>query len=425
MSGSESLQNVATLFFGGPDDREALEFSKRLGMYHHENLTIIRFLPTSARRELIGVNFANQEKDVLMAIPHQENDADAVVLTDFYNSAEVPAIFIFGDSTADVGTNNYLKGCKATANNRYYGIDYPCSKPTGRFSNGFNTIDYVVRQLGDLEESPPPYLYLLHNMSYFKSNILRGVNFASGGAGILNRTGSRAFKNVVSLEKQIEQFGTVKRNISELLGEANTETLLANSMYIITVGSNDLFDYFHYDLKNYSAVSLLANLTITYTNHLQKLYSLGARKFGIVSIPPVGCVPAVRVYTGGVCLEQLNELAQLFYIYTSELLRNFTSSSRGVKYSLGNAYRMTINIIDNPLSHGFKNARDACCGVGAFNGEDKCTPKSKLCHKRKHFFFWDWFHPTQYVSYLVANALVRGESKEIVTPINFRQLASL
>ncbi|KAL3525212.1 hypothetical protein ACH5RR_013584 [Cinchona calisaya] len=85
ISGSQSLQHVAALFFGGPDDREALGFSKRLGLHHHINLTIIRFLPKSARRELVGVNFANKEKDILMAIPDQENDADAVVLTDFYN----------------------------------------------------------------------------------------------------------------------------------------------------------------------------------------------------------------------------------------------------------------------------------------------------------------------------------------------------
>lgn len=59
------------------------------------------------------------------------------------SNAEVPAIFIFGDSTADVGTNNYLEGCTATADNPYYGIDYPGSVPTGRFSNGYNTIDLV------------------------------------------------------------------------------------------------------------------------------------------------------------------------------------------------------------------------------------------------------------------------------------------
>lgn len=57
--------------------------------------------------------------------------------------AQVPAIFIFGDSIADVGTNNLLNKTIARANFPYNGIDYPFYKPTGRFSNGFNTADQI------------------------------------------------------------------------------------------------------------------------------------------------------------------------------------------------------------------------------------------------------------------------------------------
>ncbi|CAL5369032.1 unnamed protein product [Camellia sinensis] len=86
-SGSESLQHVSTLFFGGPDDREALGFSRRLVMDHHINLTIIRFLPGSAKDRNVGVNVAHREEEVLMAISDHEteNEADTAVLTEFYN----------------------------------------------------------------------------------------------------------------------------------------------------------------------------------------------------------------------------------------------------------------------------------------------------------------------------------------------------
>lgn len=53
------------------------------------------------------------------------------------------AIYIFGDSTMDVGTNNDLNGSLATANRPYNGIDYPYSVATGRFSNGLNTADLL------------------------------------------------------------------------------------------------------------------------------------------------------------------------------------------------------------------------------------------------------------------------------------------
>lgn len=88
ISGSESLQHIVTLFFGGPDDREALGFSKRLGAHHHINLTVIRFLPSSsARDQNVEVNVAQKEESVLMAISdhEREKEVDNSVLTDFYN----------------------------------------------------------------------------------------------------------------------------------------------------------------------------------------------------------------------------------------------------------------------------------------------------------------------------------------------------
>jgi hypothetical protein len=57
----------------------------------------------------------------------------------------IPAIFVFGDSTVDVGNNNHLQGTRkeGKANFPQYGVDFPTSKPTGRFSNGFNTADQL------------------------------------------------------------------------------------------------------------------------------------------------------------------------------------------------------------------------------------------------------------------------------------------
>lgn len=86
--GSESLQHVVALFFGGPDDREAVGFSKRLGTHHHINLTLVRFLPASKEKEPnVGVNVAHKEEDVLMAISDHEteNEVDNVFMMDFYN----------------------------------------------------------------------------------------------------------------------------------------------------------------------------------------------------------------------------------------------------------------------------------------------------------------------------------------------------
>ncbi|XP_027078758.1 GDSL esterase/lipase At5g33370-like [Coffea arabica] len=273
-------------------------------------------------------------------------DLGLIIAADF-GSAEVPAIFIFGDSTADVGTNNYLKLELTTVIMEL--ITLTRNQLGDSASNGFNTIDLVA-------------IHCMH-----------GVNFASGGSGICRETGSRPFTNVVPLGKQIEQFATVRGNMTELLGEAKTESLLANSLlYIIRVGSNDLLEYVRYDFKNKSfALHRLA-----------------------LSILRINSRPFVKL--------------QLFTRWSEVFAWKCVRHSHGY-------------LLSAILFH-----MKPAAGQEPFNGEDKCTPQSKLCQKRKDFFFWDWYHPTQNVSYLAANKLVYGgEADEYVTPINFNQLASI
>ncbi|KAL3723668.1 hypothetical protein ACJRO7_035782 [Eucalyptus globulus] len=340
---------------------------------------------------------------------------------------DVPPVFIFGDSTFDVGTNNYIPS-GATANFRYYGIDFPHSLPTGRFSNGYNSADLIVRQLG-YEESPPPFLALVLDNSTFQSNILRGVNFASGGAGILDGTGNRTWGEVIPMVQQVQQFATVQGNITWLLGQNESAKFFNSSLFFISVGSNDIFDHYLYDNATVSQPELMAALQSNYTAHLTALYNLGARKFGIVSIPPVGCCPYARLQnlnkTGSPgCLTDMNNYAQAFYATISGLLQNLTSQLQGMIYSLGDAYNMTSTLMDVPLVLGIENIEEACCGSGLLNAAGPCniTQDPKLCPNRYEYLFWDWFHPTQYVAQKAAIALFTGDLR-FVSPMNFSQLA--
>lgn len=85
----------------------------------------------------------------------------------------------------------------------------------------------------------------------------------------------------------------------------------------------------------------------------QKLYKLGARKFGILSVPPIGCLPIERAQNvSGGCMDEMNSLARAFYKSTRSLLQQFSSQFKGVKYSLGNTYQMTMSVILSPPSAG-------------------------------------------------------------------------
>lgn len=56
--------------------------------------------------------------------------------------AKVPALFTFGDSIFDPGNNDFIP-TSVRANNPPYGQDFMGGKPTGRFSNGKLSADFI------------------------------------------------------------------------------------------------------------------------------------------------------------------------------------------------------------------------------------------------------------------------------------------
>ncbi|EOX97537.1 hypothetical protein QUC31_015641 [Theobroma cacao] len=334
-------------------------------------------------------------------------------------NAEVPAIFILGDSTADVGTNNYLPESGIRADFPHNGVDFPFARATGRFSNGLNTADFLAKQF-NFKRSPPSYLSL-NATSAIKRRRFRGINFSSAGSGLLDTTGQTPQKNVVPMGEQVYQFSTVYNDLLAIKGPSETKNLLSKSLFFISIGSNDILGNYH-SSNPMPKEQFIPNLGLVYEQHLRNLISVGARKFGIVSVPPVGCCPSQRLLTANWdCLEELNDQARAFFSMVDTLMRNLSSEFKDMKYSLGNAVEMALDVIDNHLNFNITDVMSACCGNGTLNAESFCTPTANLCSNRRRYFFWDLFHPTQTASRLAAFTLYSGEPR-FVAPINFSQL---
>ncbi|XP_050365488.1 GDSL esterase/lipase At5g37690-like [Argentina anserina] len=352
----------------------------------------------------------------------------------------LPPVFIFGDSTADVGTNNFLPHSMARADFPPNGIDFPGGpNPTGRFSNGLNSADFLARLFG-YKRSPSPFLSFKY--SSLQKKMFNGINFASGGSGLLDITGRTMLtlmkfgtgniplgvsfrnqqKHVISLTDQMHQFSSVKNNLTTLMGVKPTEKYLKGSLIFISIGSNDLFAYYH-SKSSIPKEDFLCSLELAYENHLKTLYDLGARKFGIISVAPIGCCPSQKIFnaTEG-CLEELNEYAIAFHLKLEALLCKLSTEYEDFMYSLGNSYEMTINVIQNPLLFNFTEVESACCGSGKLNAESFCKQGSNLCSDRNQYLFWDRFHPSQAASKLAAITLFSG-GQPFVSPVNFYQLA--
>ncbi|KAL8223960.1 hypothetical protein R6Q57_019435 [Mikania cordata] len=285
---------------------------------------------------------------------------------------------------------------------------------------------YSRSKLMGHKRSPQPYLFLLK--AGLRTKTFRGANFASGGSGLLDVTGKH-LQNVVPMSEQIKQFKTVRNSLMVAKGRQAAKKIVSKSVFAISVGSNDIFGYF----QNQSTVVptvFIGSLMEAYECHIESLYKLGARKLGIISVPPVGCCPSQRIHNvrgsgsgSGGCLEIENTFARAFYSSLDALLKKLSCKLTGMKYSLGNSYEMMMNVINHPQLFNFTYVDRACCGEGWLRGEKSCTPKAKLCSNRDNYLFWDLFHPTQYASMLAAISLYNG-GPQYVTPINFAQLAA-
>ncbi|CAN6162662.1 unnamed protein product [Urochloa humidicola] len=340
---------------------------------------------------------------------------------------QVPAMYVFGDSTLDVGNNNYLPGKDVPrADKPFYGIDLPGSgKPTGRFSNGYNTADFVAKSLG-FDKSPLAYFVLKAHDKLIPSAIARGVSYASAGSGILDST--NAGKNV-PLSQQVRLFESTKAEMEAKVGPQAVSELLARSFFLVGTGSNDLFGFSTAQAKqNRTATqsdvaafygSLLSNYSATIT----ELYKLGARKFGLINVGPVGCVPRVRVLNvTGACADGLNQLAAGFNAALKNLLAQKQQQLPGLAYSIADSFGLTQGALANPMALGFVSSDSACCGSGRLGAQGECTPTATLCPNRDTYIFWDSVHPGQRPAMIGAKAYYDGPA-QYTTPINFKQLA--
>ncbi|GJM97406.1 hypothetical protein PR202_ga14330 [Eleusine coracana subsp. coracana] len=337
----------------------------------------------------------------------------------------VPAMYVFGDSTLDVGNNNHLPGKDVPrADKPYYGINLPGSgKPTGRFSNGYNVADFVAKTLG-FDKSPLAYLVLKARDYLIPSAITRGVSYASAGAGILDSTNAG---NNIPLSQQVRYFQETKAEMESKVGPHVVGDLLSKSFFLLGVGSNDLFAFStalarqNRTATQADVAAFVSSLVSNYSTTITALHKLGARKFGIINVGPVGCVPRVRVLSPtGNCSDGLNQIAGGFDGALKSMLAGIAAKLPGMAYSLADSFGLST--ATDPVAAGFVNGDSACCGGGRLGAEADCLPNATLCANPDRYLFWDRVHPSQRTAMISAQTFYNGPA-QFTTPISFQQLA--
>ncbi|KAL4191903.1 hypothetical protein AMTRI_Chr06g169590 [Amborella trichopoda] len=312
--------------------------------------------------------------------------------------------FIFGDSLVDAGTNNYINTSKNhQANFLPYGENSFFAKPTGRFSDGRISPDFIAK----LANLPliPPYLEPGANHSF-------GANFASAGAGALQTTNQG---QVVDMDTQIEQYINLTGRLRRNLGDSKANQVLSNAVYYISAGLND-YKVFVMDYEaqlSHCKEEYVRIVTSNLIRQILELYKRGARKFVFPSLKPLGCTPGMRSHTGGRCLAAASHFVVYHNNALEDLLISLANTLSAFQYIFFDHHEFLNPMMQKPDMHGFDSGDDACCGSGQNQGEYTCGGKSnattyELCQDASTFVWFDSFHYTERIHRLAAYSMWDG-----------------
>ncbi|CAN1225197.1 GDSL esterase/lipase At2g23540 [Linum grandiflorum] len=277
----------------------------------------------------------------------------SIISSAFGGDAPLGASFIFGDSLVDAGNNNYLSTL-SKADIKPNGIDFTASggRPTGRYTNG--------RTIGE-ELGQPNYALPFLAPNTTGKAILSGVNYASGGGGIMNATG-RIFVNRLGMDVQIDYFNITRKQIDGLLGASKArDYIMKNSIFSITVGANDF-------LNNYllPVLSIGARITETpdgfiddmlshFRAQLTRLYQMDAKKFVIGNVGPIGCIPyqkTINQLQENECVDLANKLALQYNARLKDLLAELNDNLPGAVFVHANVYDLVMELVTNFDKYG-------------------------------------------------------------------------
>ncbi|XP_057784809.1 GDSL esterase/lipase At2g04570-like [Salvia miltiorrhiza] len=320
--------------------------------------------------------------------------------------AKVPAIVVFGDSSVDAGNNNQIPTI-ARSNFLPYGRDFSGGKATGRFSNGRIATDFISEAFG-LRPTVPAYLDPAYNISDFAV----GVTFASAGTGYDNATSD--VLGVIPMWRELEYYKEYQKRLRAYLGDGKTIYTISNSLYIISIGTNDFLEnYYAFNSQRrtqYTVDGYQQYLVGLARNFIVNLHGLGARKISLGGLPPMGCMPLERaqnLQNGNECMETYNIVAMSFNQKLYDLTRELNKEIPGLKLVFSNPYFVLLQLIQKPSSYGFEESQRACCATGMFEMGYACQRSPLTCTDANKYVFWDAFHPSEHTNKMVADHVMK------------------
>ncbi|TVU46913.1 hypothetical protein EJB05_06486, partial [Eragrostis curvula] len=334
-------------------------------------------------------------------------------------------LFSYGDSYTDAG-NLVILSPNVSVLTPPYGETF-FGRPSGRFSDGRLIVDFIADALR-LPFSPPSLV------GKTAEDFRHGANFAVAASSALNLS---FFKDLgldpsslspYSLDVQVEWF----KHVLQLLGpdtEQEREDVMSSSLFLL--GEVGLVDYDFLITQNLPVETEIKPLVVPKViqqieNAIKVLIGLGAKRIVVPGTFAMGCLPtylsifqsnsSAGDYDAAGCLKWLNEFSEYHNRELKRMLyRIIPHDDRTVTVIYGDYYGAMLEIVRNPLKHGFTKdgALNACCGDGGPYNFGSCNATStNLCPDPSKHVSWDGIHLTEAAYRFVARGVLEGPYAE-------------
>lgn len=230
------------------------------------------------------------------------------------------------------------------------------------FFFGANYWNFVVKTA---EKMGLRYIPPFYSQNGSIEEVLRGINFGSAQATIMNPSG----QNYQSLNQQLRQVFETIELLHLQLSQNSVLHFIRSSIFYLSFGKDDYIDLFLRNssgaLLEYSSQEFANILASQMIDVMRNLYDMNVRKIICMGILPLGCTPRVvssvselNNSTDGErkCVEKINKLVLEYNAILNEQIVELNAELPDAHVVFCDVYQGIREIITNPELYGMEKS---------------------------------------------------------------------